>query len=336
MSSAITTASAGRNCAKPDYKTLEAAANWYATLQSDTACTADHQAWQAWLDESQAHARAWSYIETVSQRFGPLRSGGHQAALAGIQAAQLGGSRRRQVLAGLASVFGLGIAGWMGWRHTALPEVMMAWGADYRTTIGEQREISLADGTRVWLNTNSALRVGYQADARLLQLAAGEILVQTAHDTKERPFYVETRFGRVQALGTRFSVFHDDRRTRLDVFESAVEIRNAAGSVQRVEAGERAEFTADGISAILPAERAREAWRRGVIVADNISLETLIDDLARYQHGHLGVTPEVAKLNVMGVYPANDIERALTMLESALPIRVKRSLSWWVTLEARP
>lgn len=45
---------------------------------------------------------------------------------------------------------------------------------------------------------------------------------------------------------------------------------------------------------------------------------------------------EVAKLSVMGVYPTNDMARALAMLESALPIRVKRSLSWWVTLEARP
>jgi len=336
MSSVITTAPAQHNATQPDYNTLEAAANWYATLQSETASTADHQAWQAWLNQSQAHARAWSYIESVSQRFDPLRSGGHQAALAGIQAARLGGTGRRQALAGLASVVGLGIAGWMGWRHTALPEVLMAWGADHRTSTGEQREITLMDGSQVWLNTNSALSVHYHARARLLKLAAGEILVETAQDIGNRPFYVETRFGRLQALGTRFSVFHDDKRTRLDVFESTVEIRNAAGSVQRVEAGERAEFTADSISAILPAERAREAWRRGVVVADNIPLEALINDLARYQHGHLGVAAEVAKLSVMGVYPVNDITRTLSMLESALPIRVKRSLSWWVTLEARP
>ncbi|WP_180126710.1 FecR domain-containing protein [Rhodoferax sp. BLA1] len=331
MSSTITTASA-----QPDYNTLEAAANWFATLQSDTASTADHQAWQAWLDQSQAHARAWSYVETVSQRFDPLRSGGHQAALAGLQAARFGGTRRRQALAGLASVVGLGIAGWIGWRHTALPEVLMAWGADYQTSTGEQREITLTDGSQVWLNTHSAISVHYHAGARLIKLAAGEILVQTAHDTNSRPFYVETRFGRLQALGTRFSVFHDDRRTRLDVFEGAVEIHNAAGNLQRVEAGQRTAFTTDSLSAILPAERAREAWRRGVVVADNIPLEALIDDLARYQDGHLGVAAEVAKLSVMGVYPTNDMARALAMLESALPIRVKRSLSWWVTLEARP
>ncbi|HEX6735088.1 MAG TPA: FecR domain-containing protein [Azonexus sp.] len=335
MASVIPGASAGRRCAEPDYATLEAAASWYATLHSDEAGAADRQAWQAWLEQSEAHARAWSYIETVSQRFDPLRTGGHQAALAGVKAARRGSAGRRQVLRGLAGVFGLGMAGWMGWRHSALPETLLAWGADYRTATGEQREITLADGSRVWLNTDSALRVDYQAGARRLTLAAGEILVETGQDASQRPFYVDTRFGRMQALGTRFSVRHDARRTRLDVFASAVEINNAAGKVQRVEAGESAEFTADGIAALGQAERAREAWRRGVVVADNIPLGALIEDLARYQRGHLGVAPEVAELSVVGVYPATDTERALAMLENTLPIRVKRRTSWWVTLEAR-
>ncbi|KAB2914884.1 MAG: DUF4880 domain-containing protein [Dechloromonas sp.] len=335
MASRITAVPAGISNAEPDYKTLEAAADWYATLRSDAASAADRLAWQAWLSQSEANARAWACIETVSQRFDPLRAGGHQAALAGIKAARQGSAGRRQVLAGLAGVFGLGLAGWMGWRHSALPEVLLAWGADYRTATGEQREITLADGSRVWLNTDTALRVDYQAGARLLKLAAGEILVHTAHAGDRRPFYVDTRYGRMQALGTRFSVHHDDGRTRLDVFESAVEISNTAGGVQRVAAGQRAEFTADGFSPVLPAERAREAWRRGVVVAENITLQALIADLARYQRGHIGVAPEVAELGVMGVYPVNDIERALAMLESTLPIRVTRKMPWWVTVEAR-
>lgn len=335
MAPGIPAASAGHGPVEPDYQTLEAAANWYATLRSEAAGAADRQAWQDWLDQSEAHARAWSYIETVSQRFDPLRSGGHQAAQAGVNAARRGSVGRRQVLVGLAGACGLGLAGWMGWRHTGLPDMLMGWGADYRTATGEQRDITLADGTRVWLNTDTALRVEYRADARRLKLASGEILIQTAHDTHGRPFYVDTRYGRLQALGTRFSVYHDNRRTRLDVFESTVEIHNSAGSVQRVAAGARAEFTADGISPILPAERAREAWRRGVVVADNIPLQALIDELARYRRGHIGIAPQVAKLSVMGVYPAHDTDRALAMLETTLPIRIRRTMPWWVTVEAR-
>jgi transmembrane sensor len=316
---------------EPDYKSLEAAANWYAILHCEEVTSADHNAWQTWLGESAEHAHAWSCIEAVSRGFAPLRTSGHKAVLAGVEAARRGAGGRRQLLAGL---FGLGIAGWLSWRHTALPELVMAWGADYSTLTGEQREIFLADGSQIWLNTNSALRVDFQSEARVLKLNSGEILVQTAPDSSARTFFVETRFGRMQALGTRFSVHHNDNRTRLDVFESTVEIHNSAGLVQRVNAGQRAEFTATRIADIAPAERAREAWRRGIIVADNIPLRQLIEELARYQRGYLAVAPEVAELSVMGVYPANDTERTLAMLENSLPITIKRILPWWVSINA--
>lgn len=333
MDTALSTTA--RSAAQPGYRSLEAAANWYATLRGEDVTPADRQAWQAWLGESEEHARAWATIESVSRRFDPLRASGHEAAAAGIKAALRGGVGRRRMLAGLAGFVGVGMAGWMAWRHTALPELVMALGADIRTSTGEQREITLADGTQVWLNTNSALSVDYRADARFLKLAAGEVLIQTARDTRGRPLYVDTRCGRMQALGTRFSVNHDDGRTRLDVFESAVEIRNTAGAVQRVEAGQRAEFSADHISAVAPAERAREAWCRGVVVADGIPLRQLIAELARYQRGYIGVAPEVAELSVMGVYPALDTERALAMLESALPVRLNRILPWWLAIDAK-
>ncbi len=56
-------------------------------------------------------------------------------------------------------------------------------------------------------------------------------------------------------------------------------------------------------------------------------------ELARYRHGHLAVDPAVAGLPVMGTYPLDDTDRALAMLEAALPVRVRRRLPWWVTLE---
>lgn len=323
------------DAAKAGFDSLEQAASWYATLRSEDATEQERQSWRDWLAQSPEHARAWAHVEAVGRRFDPLRRSGRESAVAGIEAARRGTVGRRQALNGIAGLFGLGLAGWLGWRHTPLPEIVMAWDADYRTATGEQREIALADGSRVWLNTGSALSVDYRADIRLLRLIAGEILIQTAADDAGRPFCVDTRCGRMQALGTRFSVRHDEGRTRLDVFESAVEIRNTAGAVQRVDAGQRADFTGHVISALEPAEAAREAWRRGVLLADNIPLRQLIDELARYRPGRIGVAPEVAELSVMGVYPANDPERALAMLENTLPVRVRRTLPWWITVEAR-
>jgi transmembrane sensor len=80
-------------------------------------------------------------------------------------------------------------------------EDLQAWVADYRTAIGEQREIILADGTRLWLNTASAINVYFNARERRIQLVTGEIFIATAKDTR-RPFQVDTAQGQLRALGT--------------------------------------------------------------------------------------------------------------------------------------
>ena len=95
------------------------------------------------------------------------------------------------------------------------------------------------------------------------------------------------------------------------------------------------QFTADAIDAPERADPAREAWSRGVILADDVALGALIAELDRYQHGHIGVDPAVAGIRVVGRFPADDPDRMLAMLERDLPIRVRRTLPWWVSIEAR-
>ncbi len=325
--------------AKPSVESLEQAAQWYATLRDERAGEQDRQAWRSWLALSPENADAWRYIEAVSRKFDPLRGhgpGGAAAAVSAVEAARPGGgSRRRSIVNGLAGALGLGLAGWLGWRQTPLPERVASLRADHRTGTGQRRELVLADGSRVWLNTGTALNVSYHADARRLSLLAGEILVDTAADVQRRPFFVETGFGRLQALGTRFTVRLTEHQTRLDVFDGAVEIRTRAGRSGHVPAGRAAHFDADGIAPLTASDRLREAWSKGRIPADDMPLGALLEELGRYRPGHISVAPEVAGLKVMGVYPADDSDRALAMLEQSLPIRVRRTLPWWVTVEAR-
>lgn len=324
--------------AKPSVQTLAQAAEWYATLRDNSATEQDRQAWRSWLVQSPEHAQAWQHIENVSRKFDPLRAAGPQGAAAavnGTQTARRMRLSRRRAFGGLASVLGLGLAGWLGWRHTTLPDRMMALAADHHTGIGERRELMLADGSRVWLNTSTALDVADEPGMRRLVLHAGEILVETAPDQRHRPFYVGTRFGRLQALGTRFTVRQYDTQTRLDVFEGTVRIRTAAGQVRLVKASQAALFDANLATTAGASDHLREAWRRGRIPADNLRLGDLLAELSRYRPGHISVAPEVAYLKVMGVYPADQPDLALSMLEQTLPIRVRRSLPWWITVAGR-
>jgi transmembrane sensor len=319
-----------------DFESLEEAANWYAVLQDDKEGGPQRRAWSEWLAASPRHRRAWAHIESVSRRFAPLRAQNEVGREAAAVAVRVSASRpvsRRRVLACLTALGGTGLTAWLTWQFTPVPALVVAWRADYHTGVGEQRDIVLADGTHVWINTNSALNVDYDDTRRLLRLKAGEILVDTGRDPRARPFYVETQHGRMQALGTRFTVRQTASFTELSVFEGLVEIRTLSGVTERVGAGKRRSFTGDAISSEVAADPAREAWSHGVILADDISLAELIDELGRYQRGHIGVDPRVAAIRVVGRFPVGNPDQVLAMLARDLPVSIRRTLPWWTTIE---
>ncbi|WP_373797689.1 FecR domain-containing protein [Achromobacter insuavis] len=312
---------------------LEQAAEWYALLRSGQAAADDHGRWQAWLDADARHREAWSYVERISQRFDPIqRSPVRRPATEAYRLARARLTRRRVVL-GLA---GGGALAWITVRHSPVPDLALAWMADHRTGTGEIRELALSDGTRVWLNTASAFDDDYDAQVRRLVLRSGEVLIQTAPDPA-RPFLVSTPYGQLRALGTRFTVRIDGADALLAVYEGAVEIRTADGGLtQVVPAGRQARYSRTAIDAGAPADPAREAWSRGILIAQDIPLSEVLRELARYQGGHLGASADVAGIRVLGSYPLTEPDRALAMLAAALPIRIRRSLPWWTSVEARP
>lgn len=311
--------------AKLSHASLQQAAQWYVRLQDPQGGNQAQQHWQTWLGQSPEHQAAWRYVERVSQRFAPLSD-------EPVSAGRALRSTRRQTLKTLM-VLGAGSAlAWGTWRSTVLPRVVGGWSADYATASGEIRDALLDDGTHIWLNALSAMDVRFDAHQRLLHLRFGEVLIDTAKDLS-RPFLVDTEHGRMRALGTRFSVLQGDDSTTLNVFDGRVEVRTAQSQhVRIVEAGQQAVFNRDAIHNTAQASASREAWSRGVLLADNLPLGQLIGELNRYRPGHLGCDPAVAHLPVMGSFPLKDSEHALRLLEAALPIKVDRVMPWWISV----
>ncbi|OZI70690.1 FecR family protein [Bordetella genomosp. 12] len=308
---------------------LEQAAEWFAVLRSGQATDAERTAWQHWHDACQANVHAWAQVESVGRMFLPIRrSEAPGVAVQAYRRAEFNQGRRRVVL-GLAALAGAGLAGHTAWQSGLLPP----WGADFRSTTGQVRDIVLDDGTRVWVGTASAFNQDYSSGLRRLELLAGEILVSTAPDPS-RPFVVDTPQGRLRALGTRFSVRRDGDGTEVAVYQGNVQARARSGATALLPAGWRARMSSQSISPAVEADPDAEAATRGLFIAKNIPLADMARELARYRLGHLGVAPEVAALPVFGSFPMTDPDRTLAMLESVLPVRVRR-LPWWVDILPR-
>ncbi|MFY9476981.1 MAG: FecR domain-containing protein [Aquabacterium sp.] len=308
---------------------LEQASHWYALLQADEVSEADRTGWQRWLAADASHARAWARVEAMSQRFDALPvMTDRPAAVRALHRAQGAGRRRALKVMGAAGVGALG--GWLVARDEGLHPLR----ADLRTGVGGQRTLVLADGSRVWLNSASALRVAFGARERHLELLKGELLIDTAYDAN-RPLVVSTEEGRMHALGTRFGVYREGGRCHVSVFQGAVDVR-ARHADHRfvVPAGQHVSLTGHEMHAPEAATPMREAWTRGLLVADDIRLGDFVDELARYQVGHLACSPAVAGLRLVGVFPLNNIEQIYAALEQALPVKVTRRLPWWRQVDA--
>lgn len=319
-----------------DRAVLEAAADWYALLSSGRATERDQSNWREWLDRHAAHRGAWQRVEAVSQQFQPIMTSRVEraASVAGLEAAA---DRRRQRRSLVKSFAFLGSAGVLAWGGVQTPpgqRLLAAARADHVTGVGGFEALTLEDGTQVWLNTDTALRVDYHRALRQLTLLRGEVSIATAHDTA-RPFMVLTGEGRFQALGTRFNVFSADGQTTLSVSEGLVRARFAqdGAASHDVGAGRQVRGGPQGVFPIVAASAEAAAWTRRLLQVEEMPLAAVIAQLARYRAGYLGCSDAVATLSVSGTFPLDDIDRALSMLTRVLPVRIRAPMPWWTTIQ---
>ncbi len=307
------------------------AAEWLTVLMSGEASEAQHAAWQRWREADPEHERAWQHIDAVSRRFNGLHRSAAAQALAGTQQQAVNG-KRRQLLAWL----GVAAGGGMLAAQTGAWDGVRALRADYRTATGERREVVLDDGSVLSLNTGSAVNVRFDDSHRLIELLAGEILVSSGHGAgSAAPLVVATREGLVRALGTRFVVRQQDGVSTVEVLESAVEIRprDSAGAPLLLAAGRGVAFSRHAPDAPHAIDAYADAWSRGQLIVDDVTLGDFLVDLARYRPGVIDCAPAVAQLRLSGVFPLADTQRILNMLPNSLPVQVRSRTRYWVTVE---
>ncbi len=313
---------------------LAEAAEWYALLRSGRAGTRDTARWRAWLAAAPDHRAAWRDVESIDQGMAALQAAPEPRLAADrLMAAQSRLRGRRRLLAGVAGLAVMGAGGWLAGRAALPAGGVPALLADRRTGVGQIRDWTLEDGSRVWLNTASALDVAMTPTLRRLTLVAGDMFIATGRDPA-RPLVVDTPQGRLRALGTRFSVEHQGDATHVAVFDGQVELRPAHGAPPLVlPAGRQTTFTRDAIAPPQAADPARQAWTNGILLVADARLGEVVQTLRRHRRGQIQITDRIASLRVYGSFPLDATNRALDMLAATLPIRVTQPWPWLTRVE---
>jgi transmembrane sensor len=206
--------------------------------------------------------------------------------------------------------------------------------ADYRTHVGQQTSITLADGSIVFLNTDTAIDVAFSADERRVALLRGEAEFAVAHDA-DKPFRVTAGSVTTEALGTRFIVRYDGEAGAVTLRQGTVRTsrpsaRGAQTDGTLLQPGQQQAFNPDTLDAPRAVDMSNaDAWRRGRLLMNFVPLKQVIAEINRYRRKQIRLLDD--KLGEREVNAAIDIQHIdvwLDALQQTLPIKVIHVGPW--------
>lgn len=298
----------------PDEQLLKQALKWFFLLQSENCTDDDRRQFNYWLCKSEAHQAAYAHAEHLWSETDKLKG---TPDIPGLREA-----RQRQPKRPPASIFGWALfflissalmsIGWLEYNTETIT---------YSTQLGEQRLISLTDGSSINMNTATRLHVRISYLQRKITLDTGEAVFNVAHKAWH-PFVVHTEELQIRDIGTRFNVHKQQDDTVVTVLEGAVEIDGV-----RLDEGYQQLYSSRNDRAILrPADTEQiAAWQHGRLIFRQTPLATVAAELERYHPVHFIFTdPAIAHETLSGTFDTHDLPLFLNSLKKILPVKVKK------------
>jgi transmembrane sensor len=270
------------------------AADWYARLRAENVSEIDAARFRAWIAADPAHRREfeaiddfWGELEVIAESPEVLRGRAEIARRRADAIRNNGRAGRRIAWAAAAAV--LLVIGVVTWTYRGRTDL-------YMTDIGEQRIVTLSDGSVITLNTATELRLHFSPARRAVELVSGQANFEVAKNAA-RPFIVTAGNRSVRAVGTQFDVFKSADKVTVTLIEGKVAVTPAdappasttASSNTKPDeivlaAGEQVSYSLkSGPTALKNADIPRvEAWRARKLDFSDTPLAEAIAEANRY------------------------------------------------------
>jgi len=299
------------------------AAEWIMEQNEDGRWSEGRQSeLDTWLAKDPAHLLAYWRLKAAWERT-------HR--LAALQIAPLDARRNTPAKSNrplmfrlLAATAVVAVAG--GWLLLRAPEASEK---TYATSVGGHEIVSLADGSRIELNTGTEIRVRPQG--RTVELVRGEAFFQIRHDSL-KPFTVLAQGHRVTDLGTKFLMRADGKKLTVTLLDGSVRFESdgaqARSHSEVLEPGDVAIATANSVSVTQRAPQAlvdASAWRKGMLVFRDQALAQAISEFNRYNREQMVVEgARASNVKIDGTFRADNVTGFTNMVEHVLDLKVRK------------
>lgn len=305
--------------APPTPAIIAAAADWAAELDAGDLSTARRKVCEAWCGEDPRHRMTLERMRGLDGGIIRLDVAGRLA----LRAVLTRRPRHRRTGFAAFCLALLVFAAGLGTQSLAIRERL----AEHQSAVGEVRQVALADGSRLDIDTGSAVDFDTRRGRRQVSLYRGQVLVHVASDPTA-PFVVMTRHGTATALGTAYAVRDEGESTLVSVVESTVKVcaKGTTDGCVTLNAGERARVSGGDVARVAGIDTDQAAgWASGWLEADDQPIAEVLAELNRYRARPVGYAPSaVAGVHVTGAYPLNDTDRAVEALAQAAGLRLVR------------
>ncbi|RBL89571.1 FecR family protein [Chitinophaga flava] len=196
-----------------------------------------------------------------------------------------------------------------------------------QTPHGCMYQLTLPDGSRVWLNAASSIRYPTTFPANSRQVAVtGEAYFDIAKD-EHKPFTVTANDIQIQVLGTAFNImaYPDENTLQATLVQGAINI-NTSKTRQLLQPGEQASIghTSGQLSISRPNLDEVLSWKNGEFYFRDTNIKTIMRQVARWYNVEVQYEGDMTDLSLSGIISRNgDIQQLLKALELTKIVRFR-------------